>query len=110
MKLAFRISAFLLAWTFFAVPVLRAAESAPLRVVIAGLVHGHVEGFFANSLHRPEIRIVGITDPDRSLFDRYAAKFALDSTPCITLISKKMLRTAKPQAVLSFLPAPSITA
>jgi glucose-fructose oxidoreductase len=101
MKLAFRTSAFLLAWTFFAVPVLRAAESAPLRVVIAGLVHGHVEGFFANSLHRPEIRIVGITDPDRSLFDRYAAKFGLDSALYHADL-EEMLRTAKPQAVLVY--------
>jgi len=45
MKLAFRISTFLLAWALFAAPILRAAESAPLRVAIAGLVHGHVEGF-----------------------------------------------------------------
>src|SRR5258708_10948399 len=72
MKLAFRVSTFLLAWTLFAVSVLRAAESQPLQVVIAGLVHGHVEGFLSNSLHPTEILIVGIIDPDRSLFDLYA--------------------------------------
>ena len=44
MKLAFRCSTFLLVWILFAVPALYAAETEPLRVAIAGLVHGHVEG------------------------------------------------------------------
>jgi glucose-fructose oxidoreductase len=101
MKLAFRVSTVLLAWTLFALPALRAAESEPLRVVIAGLVHGHVEGFFANSLHRPEIRIVGISDPDRSLFDRYAARFKLDRALYHSDLDE-MLRVTKPQAVLVY--------
>jgi glucose-fructose oxidoreductase len=101
MKLAFRSSTLLLTWTLFALPALRAAESQPLQVAIAGLVHGHVEGFFSNSLHRPDIRIVGISDPDRSLFDRYAAKFALDSALYHADL-EEMLRTAKPQAVLVY--------
>src|SRR5258708_22337760 len=101
MKLAFRVSTFLLAWTLFAVPVLRAAESQPLQVVIAGLVHGHVEGFLSNSLHRPEIRIVGFSDPDRSLFDRYAAQFKLDPSLYHADL-EEMLRATKPQAVLVY--------
>lgn len=101
MKLAFRCCTFFLAWALLAVPVLRAAESEPLRVVIAGLVHGHAEGFFSSSLQRPEIRIVGISDPDRSLFDRYAAKFKLDSALYHADL-EEMLRTTKPQAVLVY--------
>jgi len=101
LKLSLRSCMFLFTWLFFAVPVLRAAESQPLRVAIAGLVHGHVEGFFSNSLHRPDIRIVGISDPDRSLFDRYAAKFALDSALYHAGL-EEMLRTTKPQAVLVY--------
>jgi predicted dehydrogenase len=101
MKLAFRSFTFLLALTLFAVPALRAAETQPLRVAIVGLVHGHVEGFFSNSIHRPDIRIVGISDPDRSLFDRYAAKFALDSALYHADL-EELLRTAKPQAVLVY--------
>lgn len=101
MKLAFRSSSFLLACAFFAVPVLRAAESEPLRVAIVGLVHGHVEGFFSNSTHRPEINIAGISDPDRGLFDRYAAKFGFDSALYHADL-EEMLRTTKPQAVLVY--------
>src|SRR5258708_21978111 len=101
MKLAFRIATFSLASTLFAVPVLRAAESQPLRVVLAGSVHGHVEGFFSNSLHRPELRVVGISDPDRSLFDHYAAQFKLD--PALSHADlEEMLLTIKPQAVLVY--------
>ena len=101
MRLAFRSSTFLLAWTLFAGPVLGAAEAEPLRVVIAGLVHGHVEGFLSNSAHRQDIRIVGISDPDRRLFDRYAAQFKLDSTLYHAEL-EEMLRTTKPQAVLVY--------
>jgi predicted dehydrogenase len=101
MRLAFRCSTFLMVWILFAVPVLNAAETEPMRVVIAGLVHGHVEGFLANSAHRPDIRIVGISDPDRSLFDRYAAKFGLDSALYHADL-EEMLRTTKPQAVLVY--------
>lgn len=101
MRLAFRSSMFLLASALFVVPVLRAAETEPLRVAIAGLVHGHVEGFFSNNAHRPEISIVGISDPDRSLFDRYAAKFALNSALYHADL-EEMLRTTSPQAVLVY--------
>ena len=47
--------------------------SAPLRVAIAGMVHGHVEGFFQRSLHRTDIQIVGISEPDTKVAARYAA-------------------------------------
>ncbi|HEV8074533.1 MAG TPA: Gfo/Idh/MocA family oxidoreductase, partial [Candidatus Acidoferrum sp.] len=101
MKLAFRISTLLLAWALFGVPILRAAESAPLRVAIAGLVHGHVEGFFSNSIHRPDIQIVAISEPDRSLFDRYAAQFKFD--PALYHADlEEMLRATRPQAVLVY--------
>lgn len=98
MKFAFR---FLLASALFAAPLLRAAEPEPLRVVIVGLVHGHVQGFFSNSAHRPDIRIAGISDPDRGLFGRYAAEFKLD--PALYHADlEEMLRTTRPQAVLVY--------
>jgi predicted dehydrogenase len=101
MKLAFRRSVFMLVWTLFAVSSLRATEPEPLRVAIAELVHGHVEGFLGSSTHRLDIRIVGISDPDRNLFDRYAAKFGLD--PALYHADlEEMLRTTKPQAVLVY--------
>ncbi len=101
MKLAFRsfLSFFFL--SLFTLPLLSAAEPEPLRVAIAGLVHGHVEGFLSNSAHRTDIRIVAISDPDRTLFDRYAAQFSLDPSLYHANMEEMLLAT-KPQAVLIY--------
>jgi len=73
----------------------------PLRVAIAGLVHGHADGFFSHSLGRGDIRIVGIAEPDRALFDRYASKFKLDPSLYHADL-EELLRTVRPQAVLGY--------
>src|SRR5260370_20963081 len=52
-----------------------AASSAPLRVGIVGLVHGHVDGFFHDSFHKPEIQIVRIAESNQRLFLRYAKQY-----------------------------------
>jgi len=78
-----------------------AAETAALRVAIAGLVHGHADGFLANSAKRADIKIVGISEPDRKLFDQYAAKFGLDAGLYHADV-EEMLVTTKPQAVLVY--------
>jgi len=79
-----------------------AAEAKPpLRVAIAGLVHGHAGGFFEHSLKRTDIEIVGIVEPDRSLFDRYAARFHLDASLYHADL-EELLRTKRPQAVLVY--------
>jgi predicted dehydrogenase len=83
-----------------AVPAKR-PESPPLRVAVAGLVHGHAEGFFSHTLGRSEVKIVGIAESDRSLFDRYAAKFRLDPALYHAEL-EELLRTARPQAVLVY--------
>lgn len=101
MKLAIRSATFLLVWGLFGVAELRAAQSEPLRVAIVGLVHDHVRGFFSRSANRPEIRIIAISDPDRSLFDRYAAQFGLDSA-LYHADAEEMLRSTKPQAILVY--------
>ena len=70
----FSLSLFALA----SMPNVAAQAKPPLRVAIAGLAHGHAQGFFSHSLNRTDIQIVGIAEPDRALFDQYAAKFHLD--------------------------------
>lgn len=101
MKLALRIPALIFAAVILAVPSICASELQPFRVAIAGLVHGHAEGFFSNAIHRPDVQIVGISDPDRTLFNHYAAQFALDPALYYTDL-EELLRTAKPQAVLVY--------
>jgi predicted dehydrogenase len=82
-------------------PSLLAADAPPLRVAIAGLVHGHASGFFSHALQRKDIEIVGIAEPDRALFDQYAAKFKLDSSLYHADLDE-LLRTAHPQVVLGY--------
>lgn len=52
----------------------------PLRLVVVGLVHGHVEGLLWNARERENLEIVGVYEPDRGLFDRMARKYGLDGS------------------------------
>lgn len=59
-------------------PVSRPA--APLRIAVIGLVHGHVEGLLSRAAAADSgLEIVGIYEPDRSVFDRLAGKYGLDA-------------------------------
>lgn len=78
-----------------------AADAPPLRVAMAGLAHGHAGGFFSHALSRKDIQIVGIAEPDRAIFDRYAAKFKLDPSLYHADL-EELLRTVHPQAVLGY--------
>jgi predicted dehydrogenase len=77
------------------------ATAGPLKVAIVGMVHGHVEGFLQHSLHRPDIQIVGISEPDKQVVVRYAAQFSLDRKLIFTDL-EEMLQKAQPQAVLVY--------
>ena len=78
-----------------------AATAAPLRIAIAGMVHGHVDGFFKRSLHRPDIQIVGIAEPDQQVAARYAAQYGLAQNLMFTDL-EEMLQKTHPQAVLAY--------
>ncbi len=97
--------AILLAGFFFVTVTASHAQTSsgtePLRVGIAGLVHGHVAGFFQRSLRRPEIQVVGIAEPDQQLAARYATQFSLDPRLIFTDL-EDMLQKSHPQAVLAY--------
>src|ERR1700730_6275745 len=78
-----------------------AAGAEPLRVAIVGLVHGHAEGFFQRSLHRSDIQIVGIAEPDQQVGSRYATQFGLAQSVMFTDV-EDMLQKTHPQAVLAY--------
>ncbi len=78
-----------------------APKVAPIRVAIAGLVHGHVAGFLQANLHRPDIELVGIAEPNRELAAKYAAEYHIDSTLLFTNLDE-MLEKTHPQAVLAY--------
>src|SRR3974390_3768265 len=73
----------------------------PLRVAVIGFVHGHVEGFFQHNLQRADIQIVGVSDPDKQLFARYAKQFHLEPSLYFASLDE-MLRKTRPQAVLVY--------
>jgi predicted dehydrogenase len=77
------------------------ATAAPLRVALAGMVHGHVEGFLQRSLHRPDIQIIGMFEPDEQVAARYAAQFGLDRSLIFGDL-EEMLQKTHPQAVLAY--------
>lgn len=85
----------------FGAPANAQKKAEPLRVALAGLVHGHADGFFSHSLGRKDVQIVGIAEPDRALFDRYAAKFKLDPSLYHADLDE-LLRSVRPQAVLGY--------
>jgi len=79
----------------------KAEFPAPLRVGIVGLVHGHVDGFFRNSLHSPEIQLVGIAEPDQQLSIKYANQYAIDRSLLFSSL-EEMLQKVHPRAVLVY--------
>jgi len=78
-----------------------AVGTEPLRVAVAGLVHGHVAGLFQHSLHRPEIQVVGIAEADQQLATRYATQFGLDKNLMFADL-EDMLQKTHQQAVLAY--------
>ncbi len=49
----------------------------PVRLAVAGLVHGHVDGFLRAIQGRKDVQLVGVYDPDAALRQSYARKFSL---------------------------------
>jgi predicted dehydrogenase len=98
---------------FFAAAFLLAASdyvsAAPLRVAVIGLAHGHVGGFFNGSaivpaggaFHRNDLEIVAVVDPDKSLFDKYAAGGHL-APELYYSDTETMLAKVHPQAAFVF--------
>ena len=88
----------------FATAIPAAAQSqstATLRVAMAGLAHGHADGFLNHIKDRHDVELVGIAEPDKSIFDRYAAKFNLDPKLYHADLDE-LLTATKPQAVLVY--------
>jgi predicted dehydrogenase len=73
----------------------------PLRVAVAGLVHGHVEGFLRQAKGRPDVQVVGISDPDVSLHDKYRERYGLAEGLFFRDL-ETMLERVKPEAVAAF--------
>ncbi len=73
----------------------------PFKIAVIGLTHGHVAGFFGSAQKRDDIQIVGIAEPDRSLFDKYAKQHNFDSA-LYYASAGEMLSKIKPDAVVGY--------
>src|SRR5258708_15242032 len=78
-----------------------AQKTPPLRVGIVGLVHGHVHGFLDQSLHSPEIQIVGVAEPDARLLSLAATRYSFDRSLLFADL-EEMLQKSRPQPVLVY--------
>ena len=91
--------------TFAPATLLSAAQDArdakPLRLAIAGLVHGHVAGFLEAAKNRTDVEIVGIFDADTVFLQQCARKYSLDGSLLFNDLAA-MLERVKPEAVASF--------
>ena len=93
--------AFVVAVIVTLLPGARAQERPPLRLVIAGLVHGHVSGFLRAAQGRTDVQIVGLFEPDAALLRSYGEKYnvveAARSTDLTTLLDR-----VRPDAIAAF--------
>jgi predicted dehydrogenase len=78
-----------------------AQQQRPLRLAIAGLVHGHATGFLRNLVKRTDVELVGIAEPDTSLHVLYGKRFNLPPSR-FHRDPDKMLDAVKPEAVGTF--------
>jgi predicted dehydrogenase len=82
-------------------PVARAQEKPPLRLVIAGLVHGHVSGFLRAAQGRTDVQIVGVFDPDATLLASYGERYKIPEAARSTDLAALMDRI-HPDAIAAF--------
>ena len=82
-------------------PIARAQEAPPLRLVIAGLVHGHVSGFLRGAQGRTDVEIVGVFDPDAALLKSYGERYKIPEAARSTDLAALMERV-HPDAIAAF--------
>jgi predicted dehydrogenase len=77
------------------------ADAPPLKLAMAGLVHGHAAGFLRRYQGRPDLELVGIAEPDREVAARYVKQFKIEPSLMFASLDA-MLDRARPEAVAAF--------
>jgi predicted dehydrogenase len=77
------------------------SSSAPLRVAIYGLEHGHIAGFLHQFPKQHDVELVGIVEADKTLADRYRQEFQLDSGLFYSTLDE-VIAAKHPQALLVY--------
>ena len=79
----------------------QAPAPRPLRLGMAGLVHGHAGGFLARYRDSKEVDLVGVAEPDAEVAARYSRRWRLDPDRMHATV-EAMLDRARPEAVVAF--------
>ena len=72
-----------------------------MRVAVAGLAHGHVDGFFRLLKSHPEVELAGVYEASDDLRHKVAAKYHFADSLMFADLNA-MLDTVKPDAVAAF--------
>lgn len=77
-------------------------EISPVRIVIARMTHDHI-AFILERLknNKPDLKLVGIFEPDNDLVVKYSKKYNLDPSLFYDNF-ERLLDQVKPEAVLAF--------
>ena len=78
-----------------------AAQMTPLRVCVAGLVHGHVSGFLEAARRRNDIEIIGISEADTAVSGEYRRRYHMRDDQVYGSL-EPMLQNLRPEAVAVF--------
>jgi glucose-fructose oxidoreductase len=73
----------------------------PLRIAIVGLTHGHTSQLLRVLPNRPDVTLVGISEPDASLREKYAKLFSLP-TGLFFDSEAKLIDHTHPDAILIY--------
>src|ERR1039458_6644994 len=76
-------------------------DAKPVRLAIAGLVHGHVSGLLRSAKLRKDVAIVGVFDPDAGLTASYAKANGFAAEILFQNLGT-MLDRVHPEAVATF--------
>ena len=80
---------------------LAVAEAPPLRVGVAGLVHGHAAGFLDAAMRRKDITIVGVAESDTAVSGEYVRRYHLGKIEIYRSV-EGMIQAQHPEAVVVF--------
>jgi predicted dehydrogenase len=83
-------------------PIAPAPATGPVRVAIAGLVHGHVGGFMRQLQGRAaDMELVGVYEPDAGLRKAFGERYKIAEDRLFASLDELLLK-AKPEAVAAF--------
>ena len=80
---------------------LSAQQPEPVRVLVAGLTHGHAAGMLRKLEGRTDIKLAGIAERRREVAERYAKEFRLEASLLHSDL-KQAIAATRPKAVMAF--------